>query len=263
MAVFSLRELSDQLVTELRLAGFASHEKIFFSFSTGLGDNRPRAPRRVFDFFLHVAGALLSDPEVRIIFIDWLEDLPWIPFGGNKNPPPMPGTAFAARIRLDHENSVFDFPGFMDRHSLVLHLKKAGGKFLLGSGWIVLYFPLPRGEAGRALHREKLLAEIKDRRACQELIECFISHTEGLLCELEEKLRRKDSLSVRGIAHSLKGSALSFFAEGIHDLASELEKRAYDGILERGGEYLEELRREYAEICSYFKASPVWNNEMD
>jgi CheY-like chemotaxis protein len=251
MLFLSLRELSKRLVFELSLAGFASQEKILFSFPDTGADVLRKIPRSVFDFLLLLMSGLLSDPAVDFFLVDWTQE---------PEDRDAPGLSVSIRLTLKNAGVYFNPQQFQETYSLKRHLDKIQGKVTsLDPTGVILRFPLAQEESGfpKPLHMEKLLVEVGDPELCRELIEGFISHTGDLLRELKEKLECGDSAGVHRIAHSLKGSALNIFADGLRSAAAELEIQARGGILKNGNEYLEKIRREYTAITQYFEKDTI------
>jgi HPt (histidine-containing phosphotransfer) domain-containing protein len=247
MFFLSAQELSKRFITELNLAGFASHEKIFFSFPNTGKEVLHKVPQAIFDFLLLLMSGLLSDPAVDSFQVEWMQ------YPEEQDSPEL---SVGIRLTLKNEVSHFNFRQFTKRHSIKRHLDRIKGKVnSLEETSIIFLFPRARkeNESRKPLYMEKLLAEVGDPELCRELIEGFISHTGRLLQELGEKLILRDSAGVYQIAHSLKGSALNILAEGLQSAAAELEIQARSGILEKGGEYLEKIKAEYAAITQYFK----------
>ena len=80
--------------------------------------------------------------------------------------------------------------------------------------------------------------------AFPELIHDFNIHSCDCLLKLEHAAGQSDRASIKSLAHSLKGSALSLHAKSLADLCGDLEAEAHCATMQRLNQLILQIHEE-------------------
>ena len=83
-----------------------------------------------------------------------------------------------------------------------------------------------------------------------EMLDLFLTSGGADLSRIEQALKEANAKLVHEAAHSLKGSSGSLSLDNIFDLASAIDGKSRQGILEGLDELALELRRSYDELVT-------------
>jgi PAS domain S-box-containing protein len=107
------------------------------------------------------------------------------------------------------------------------------------------------GDASQAFNPESLLKRVMgDRQLAGKVIEGFLLGAPSQLNDLRKRLDEADAAGTLSQAHSLKGSAATVGAEGLHALALALELAGKAGRLDRCAELLPRVAEEFERFKS-------------
>jgi HPt (histidine-containing phosphotransfer) domain-containing protein len=107
------------------------------------------------------------------------------------------------------------------------------------------------GDTPRAFNSESLLKRLMgDRQLAGRVIEGFLERAPSQLTDLRKRLDEADAAGTLSQAHSLKGSAATVGAEGLHALALALELAGKAGRLDRCAELLPRVAEEFERFKS-------------
>ena len=99
---------------------------------------------------------------------------------------------------------------------------------------------------------DKAVAEFEgDREFLMEILEDFLDNVKGQIKTIHQALSEGNAELVRKESHSIKGGAADLTAEGLAELAFELEKIGISKALDRGGAVLEKLEGELTRLESF------------
>jgi two-component system sensor histidine kinase/response regulator len=101
------------------------------------------------------------------------------------------------------------------------------------------------------LHEMESLFEADEGSFFDEMLQPYLSHTEGRIRELERSLEREDASSVALIAHTIKGSSLNLGFVGMGSHAGALETQARKGELEDPERLAAALDDEFRRVTSF------------
>jgi CheY-like chemotaxis protein len=88
-----------------------------------------------------------------------------------------------------------------------------------------------------------------------QVVTSFIKTAAHQITRIEKALKQDDGHTVRKEAHAIKGGAANLCADGLSDIAAELEKIGKSGALEAGFEVLAMLDAEMDRLASYVNNS--------
>jgi HPt (histidine-containing phosphotransfer) domain-containing protein len=89
-----------------------------------------------------------------------------------------------------------------------------------------------------------------DRELAIGIVKRFLSDVPSQLHNLQQRFDEADEVGARAQAHTLKGSAASVSALGLHAIAQEMERTAAAGQLDRFGELMPRVAQEFARLKS-------------
>ncbi len=105
--------------------------------------------------------------------------------------------------------------------------------------------------APNAMDRVAEMVDLYDADFLLELLDTFLNESERLIAELGKEWRSGNSKQALLIAHSLKSSCATFFAQPLSDLAKALENELRDnaGLLDIPAQ-IDKIVIEYARVRS-------------
>ena len=92
-----------------------------------------------------------------------------------------------------------------------------------------------------------------DEVMANKILSGFLDILEGQLEEIKQCIIEKDVKTVQREAHSIKGGALNFMANGLMVASKKLESLAKSGSLENAMDLLDKIKEEYLRIIKYVK----------
>ncbi|MBN2516953.1 MAG: Hpt domain-containing protein [Deltaproteobacteria bacterium] len=90
-----------------------------------------------------------------------------------------------------------------------------------------------------------------DKEFLMVIIDGFLEHAGNQIDSIRRALFDGDSEVVMGEAHSMRGSAAALMADKVFGIAYELETIGESGLLERGGDVLTTLEKEFHRLKGY------------
>lgn len=89
----------------------------------------------------------------------------------------------------------------------------------------------------------------------KELIDAYLESSPGLFAALEKGVAAGDADTVRGAAHTLKGSSRAIGAEDVARVSEVLEEKSREGDLTDSEALVTELQQVYGELEEFAKAN--------
>jgi HPt (histidine-containing phosphotransfer) domain-containing protein len=83
-----------------------------------------------------------------------------------------------------------------------------------------------------------------------ELVDTFLEEAPAMMSELRDTLAAGNADGFRRAAHSLKSNSLTFGATRLGAMARDLELGGLDRVRDAGGEQLDALAAEYAQVAA-------------
>ncbi len=80
------------------------------------------------------------------------------------------------------------------------------------------------------------------RRFFNQVLEMFLDQSSEMIQQLENFVKGLNASQIGSFAHKLKGSALNVGATAVAEICREMEIDAVDGIVDRAGVQLSELK---------------------
>jgi HPt (histidine-containing phosphotransfer) domain-containing protein len=90
-----------------------------------------------------------------------------------------------------------------------------------------------------------------DKEFLMDIVEGFLEHAGNQIDAIRRALSDGDSEVVMRTAHSMKGGAATLMADKLSGIAYELEVIGESGLLERGGDVLKILEKEFHRLEVY------------